>query len=133
MKRTLDDAVSLPAAGGRWFRILAATGVVGLAASGLLAVLSGDGGVRFYTFYLTSFVYFLTLALGALFFVLIQFATRAGEVSRAEGVRDDMHALQISDGNAGCGAPHASETHSARAWRQGEHSPRGARAARWSR
>ena len=78
MKRTLDDAVSLPAAGGRWFRILAATGVVGLAASGLLAVLSEDGGVRFYTSYLTSFVYFLTLALGALFFVLIQFATRAG-------------------------------------------------------
>src|SRR6185503_3043130 len=76
--KTLDDAMNLGATGGRWFRILAAVGVVGLAASGLLAVLSGDGGVRFYTSYLTSFVYFLTLALGALFFVLIQFATRAG-------------------------------------------------------
>ncbi|HJQ96847.1 MAG TPA: hypothetical protein VJ826_00970 [Candidatus Polarisedimenticolaceae bacterium] len=78
MRRTLDDAVNLPAAGGRWFWILAGAGVLGLVVSGLLAILSGDGGVRFYTSYLTSFVYFLTLGLGALFFVLIQFVTRAG-------------------------------------------------------
>jgi hypothetical protein len=76
--RVLDDAVNLPAAGSRWFWILAGTGAAGLAASGLLAVLSGDGGLRFYTSYLTSYVYFLTLSLGALFFVMIQFATRAG-------------------------------------------------------
>ena len=75
--KTLDD-VTLPATAGRWFRILAAIGVAGLAASGLLATLADDAGVRFYTSYLTSFVYFLTIAIGALFFVLIQFATRAG-------------------------------------------------------
>jgi len=40
--RVLDDAVNLPAAGSRWFWILAGTGAAGLAASGLLAVLSGD-------------------------------------------------------------------------------------------
>ena len=78
MRTALDDAVNLPAAGSKWFRILAAVGVLGLAASGLLFVVSDDGGVRFYTSYLTSYVYFLTLGIGALFFVLIQFATRAG-------------------------------------------------------
>jgi hypothetical protein len=76
--RTLDDAVTLPASAGRWFRILAGLGVAGLAAAGLLAMVSNDGGLRFYTSYLTSYVYFLTIALGALFFVLIQFVVRAG-------------------------------------------------------
>jgi hypothetical protein len=76
--RTLDDKVMLPPTAGRWSWTLSAVGIAGLAVAGLLAILADDGGVRFYTSYLTSYVYFLTVGIGALFFVLVQFATRAG-------------------------------------------------------
>jgi hypothetical protein len=35
MRRTLDDAVTLPAESFRWFRILAAVGVLGFVASAI--------------------------------------------------------------------------------------------------
>ncbi len=53
-------------------------GVAGLALSGLLALMSEDGWSRFLHSYLVSFCYFLTVALGGLFFVLVQHLMRAG-------------------------------------------------------
>ena len=49
-------------------------GVVGIGGAYAL----GQENSQFYFSYLTAFMYFLSIALGALFFVLIQFATRAG-------------------------------------------------------
>jgi hypothetical protein len=81
-------------AGGRWFRVLLATGVVGLGAAFAMAAGTSGGWARFYPSYLVSFVFFLSLALGALFFVLVQHATRAGwsvAVRRlAEGVAPNV-------------------------------------------
>ena len=56
-------------------RLSLAAGAVGAVALAAAWVLGGD---RFYPAYLTAFLYFLTLALGALVFVLLQFVTRAG-------------------------------------------------------
>lgn len=56
-------------------------GIAGIAAlvTGLLiSLLLGEGLRRFFFSYLTSFSYFLSIALGGLFFVLIHHATRAG-------------------------------------------------------
>jgi hypothetical protein len=68
----------LGAAGTSWFRGLLAAGLVGLGGAAALAAATSGGWTRFYPSYLASFVFFLSLALGALFFVLIQHATRAG-------------------------------------------------------
>jgi hypothetical protein len=59
-------------------RIAVGVGVVGVAASLGLAAFSADGWRRFFFSYLLSFSYLLTLALGALFFVILQHLTRAG-------------------------------------------------------
>ncbi|MBN2328840.1 MAG: quinol:cytochrome C oxidoreductase [Candidatus Omnitrophica bacterium] len=56
------------------------SGIVGLASLGLTIVWSlySAGGLdHFYHSYLTSFCYFLSLSLGALFFVMLQHLTRA--------------------------------------------------------
>lgn len=54
-------------------------GVVGIGGiAGALALGDGFHGNQFAFSYLTAFMYWLSLALGALFFVLTQFATRAG-------------------------------------------------------
>jgi hypothetical protein len=73
-----QDDLTLGRAGAPWFFSLLAVGVSGLAAAVGLAVGTTDGWDRFYASYLVSFVYFLSLALGALFFVLVQHVTRAG-------------------------------------------------------
>ncbi len=52
--------------------VSAVVGAVALAAAWAL------GGPRFYSSYLTAYLFFLTLALGGLVFVLLQFVTRAG-------------------------------------------------------
>ena len=72
-----EDLVLGPA-GARWFRALAALGAAGLAVALALAASTEGGWDRFYPSYLVGFVFFLSLALGALFFVLVQHATRAG-------------------------------------------------------
>ncbi len=64
------------AAAGAWIRGGAVVGVVGLLASVLLAFVSGAD--IFFDAYLTNFMYFLSLMLGALFFVLIQHLTKSG-------------------------------------------------------
>ncbi len=57
-------------------------GKLSLAAAGVgavaLAAAWGLGGARFYASYLTAYTTFLTVALGGLVFVLLQFVTRAG-------------------------------------------------------
>jgi hypothetical protein len=73
-----QDDVSLPASARSWFVALLAVGVLGLGAALALAAGSDGGWTRFYASYLVSFVFFLSLALGALFFVLVQHVTRAG-------------------------------------------------------
>lgn len=55
------------------------SGIIGLASLGLTILwsISTDGLHRFYYSYLTSFCYFLSFSLGALFFVMLQHLTRA--------------------------------------------------------
>lgn len=71
------EEVSIPA-GSRWARLPAlggAAGAVGLVLSLALATRSPE---QFYFSWLVAFLYFLSLALGALFFVLIHFAMQGG-------------------------------------------------------
>ena len=63
--------------GSLWARLPALGMVLGLLGVGGVAWMSGRPQ-QFYFSYLTAFIYFLSLALGALFFVLVQHATRAG-------------------------------------------------------
>ena len=76
--RSIDHARVTIRKGRGWDRlplIGGALAVIGLGASGMLA----SGNLKqFYFSYLTAFLYFLSLALGALFFVLVQHAARAG-------------------------------------------------------
>jgi hypothetical protein len=89
-----QDELVLGAAGTTWFRGLLAIGVLGLGSALALAIGTSGGWARFYPSYLVSFVFFLSLALGALFFVLLQYVTRAGwsvAVRRlAEGVAPNL-------------------------------------------
>src|SRR5262245_1601330 len=71
------ERTMLGEAGARWFRVSLVVGIVGLAAAAALA-LGPSGWDRFFTSYLVSYVYFLTLAIGMLFFVLVQHVSRAG-------------------------------------------------------
>ena len=75
--RKLPEPVALTTAGTVWAKlpviglVMAAIGLGGAAAMGW-------GSKQFLHSYLVAYMYGLSLALGALFFVLIQFATRAG-------------------------------------------------------
>jgi hypothetical protein len=73
-----QDDLTLGQAGRVWFRAPLAIGVAGAGGAIALASLTEGGWARFYPSYLVSFVFFLSLALGALFFVLLQHVTRAG-------------------------------------------------------
>lgn len=70
---------SLGALGSKLITGGLAVGVVGLAASGLIAMFGGaEGFDRFFQSYVVNFAFFLSLSLGALFFVTLQHITRAG-------------------------------------------------------
>ena len=56
----------------------AALGVVALGVAVWLGMQAGDGGRRFFHAYLWAWAYFLSIGLGALFFVTLQHLTRAG-------------------------------------------------------
>ncbi len=62
----------------RWAGIAAAVGTLGIVASLLLARSADDGVHHLLETYLVSFAFFLSLSLGALFFVMLQHVTRAG-------------------------------------------------------
>ena len=67
----------LGAWGERVFRISAVLGVLGLAASLFLGWSAADHWGRFHEAYLVNYMFFFSLALGGLFFVLIQHVTGA--------------------------------------------------------
>ena len=70
------EEVSIPA-GHRWRRMPLIFGVIGLIGVGAsYAIGSGDAKQLAFS-WLTAFVFWLSLALGAMFFVLIHFLTRA--------------------------------------------------------
>ena len=85
--------------GARVAGIAAVVGLAGVLASLAIAALSTDGWRRFFFSYLLSFSYLLTLALGALFFVILQHLTRAGwsVVLRrwAEGIAATLPVLAV--------------------------------------
>ncbi|NUQ61613.1 MAG: quinol:cytochrome C oxidoreductase [Pirellulales bacterium] len=76
--RIHDDHVTLAALGARAFPLLAGIGLAALALAAVLGAVRGDGFSYFFHSYLTNYCFVLSIALGALFFVLIQHATRAG-------------------------------------------------------
>ncbi|MGE5235255.1 MAG: quinol:cytochrome C oxidoreductase [Acidobacteriota bacterium] len=65
-------------AGGRLAARAAAIGGVALIAGIVFGLRAGDGGRSFFFAYLLNFAYVLSLALGALFFVILHHLTRAG-------------------------------------------------------
>jgi hypothetical protein len=72
------EEVRLGALSGKVARTGLAAGVIGILL-GVVLALSVDGGEeRFFQAYLVNFCFFLSLALGALFFVLVQHLTSAG-------------------------------------------------------
>jgi hypothetical protein len=71
-RRRLDDL------GPRVLTVASTLGVLGLLGSILSTRIAEGGTHRFYFAYLINFSYFLSLALGALFFVMLQHLTRSG-------------------------------------------------------
>lgn len=79
--KTLDanDARLMPLdSAGKLMGIGFGLGVVGLGGAAAVGATQGDHFSHFLHSYLTAFVYFLAIALGALFFVTLQHLTRAG-------------------------------------------------------
>lgn len=64
---------------GRWAGIFGAVGVIGLLVSVALGLGGGEHAREdFFRAYLTNYMFVLSLALGGLFFVLVQYLSRAG-------------------------------------------------------
>jgi len=72
-ERTSLDGLARPA-----FWLCAVVGAAGLGAAYALGNARGDGLKYFFHSYLLNYCYFLSISLGALFFVALQHATRAG-------------------------------------------------------
>jgi hypothetical protein len=70
-------AITLPA-GSRWSRLPWIGAALGTAGAVVCAVLAPGQPVQFAFSWLTAFLFWLSIALGALFFVLVLFATKAG-------------------------------------------------------
>jgi hypothetical protein len=66
-----------PAARRLWV-LLTVAGLVSLGVAVGLAQVTDDGAARFFRAYLVNFTFFLSLALGAVFFILVTHLTRAG-------------------------------------------------------
>ncbi len=73
------ERITLGAARGRLVAGLMVVGGAGLALALGLALAGGQQGMRYFLHsYLTSYVFYLSLSLGGLFFVAVQHVTRAG-------------------------------------------------------
>ncbi len=72
-----DEHTRLDGLGPKIFRVALVTGLIFLAVSFLLGNGQGDGMHRLGFSYLLNFAFFLSLSLGALFFVAVQHLTRA--------------------------------------------------------
>ncbi len=73
-----EERCHLEGFGLRLMNTGALAGLAALAIAFLMAFLVEDGVKRFFFGYLTAYAYFLTLCLGAFFFVTLQHLTRAG-------------------------------------------------------
>lgn len=74
----LRERTDLGERGWSLFVGAAAAGAIGLIAAVILGFVAHDHFRHFFFAYLTNFAFFLSIALGGLFFVLIQHVTRAG-------------------------------------------------------
>ncbi len=72
-----DEKLQLGDLGPRIVKLAGGVGVVFLALTVVLGLAQGDAMRKFFHSYLVSLTYFLSIALGALFFVLIQHLTRS--------------------------------------------------------
>jgi len=72
------ERLRLDKGGSRGWLVPGLVGLLGLAAAAVLATTTDNGRSDFFHSYLSNFMYFLSLALGGLFFVLIMHLTRAG-------------------------------------------------------
>jgi len=75
-KTIQQDEFHLPP-GSRWQRLPAIAGALGLAAVGTSFALRGGDPARFYHSWLVAFLFFLSITLGAIFFVMVHFAAKA--------------------------------------------------------
>ena len=76
-----DDMVIVDEPIARVAKIAYISGVIGMIAAvglGALKASEGDHWLHFFHSYLTSYSYFLSIGLGALFFVILQHLTRSG-------------------------------------------------------
>jgi hypothetical protein len=71
------DKVQIPEGSG-WTKLPLIAGGIGILGLGASFALAPADPKQFYFSYMVAFMYFLALGLGCLFFVLIQFAARAG-------------------------------------------------------
>ena len=71
------EQVTIPP-GHPWNRIPVIGAVCALLGAGACAILGAANPKQFFFSWLVSFLFFLSLALGALFFVLIQYAAQGG-------------------------------------------------------
>jgi hypothetical protein len=71
------EQVTIPP-GHAWNRIPVIAGVFGLVGVVACAILGAANPKQFYFSWLVSFLFFLSLTVGALFFVLIQYAAQGG-------------------------------------------------------
>jgi hypothetical protein len=71
------EQVTIPP-GHAWNRLPVIGAVIALVGAVICAVMGPGNPKQFYFSWLVSFLFFLSLALGALFFVLIQYATQGG-------------------------------------------------------
>lgn len=79
LKADLSAAqTTLGGAAGRLFVLFGAIGIAGVAAGAFLGWIRGDGLNYFLHSYLWNYAFVLSIALGALFFVLVHHACRAG-------------------------------------------------------
>jgi hypothetical protein len=74
----LPERIELGAGSRRVFSVLLFVGGAAMVLALLVGFFTDNTLRRFHFAYLTSFLYFLSIALGALFFVLLQHVTRAG-------------------------------------------------------
>ena len=75
--RLEDTKTTLDGLGQRVFAVSALIGVIGLAATFGLGLSQGDGLRHFGFSYLTNYAFFLSISLGALFFMPIMYVTKA--------------------------------------------------------
>jgi hypothetical protein len=72
-----DTKTTLDGLGSKVFMIALAVGIIGIAASVGLGAAQGDGMKHFGFTYLVSYAFFLSISLGALVFIPIQYVTKA--------------------------------------------------------